>query len=685
MAAQDSINKEIDLAPGKDFFALLSAGIDKITQVAADTWNDYNEHDPGITILEQLAYALTEIGYKADLPIADLLCNFDGTIDTNANFFFSPAQILTINAVTKNDYRKLLMDHFPEINNVWIDGGTGTDAGRKTITDESYNVSVALKSIFSDSRSIKNKENEIREFLNSNRNLSERFLNVSVLKPHLIGISGKFQVKHNADPEKILEQILLNLKEFINPSIKIKTVNQLLDEGVLTQDIFSGPAAQNGYIKTDDLNDAIAVITIPQLLKEITSIQGILNVDEIALTSNGKQYSITDASSVKIGSDEMAMFDVDNTLNSVKLYLKEVELFPSVKFIKANYYLKKNKHKSPYVLNTSNASLDIAPPTGNYTAIDNYYSIKNQFPGVYGLAENINSLSDARKAQVNQLKAYLAFFEQHLANTLSQLANAKNLFNFSSPEKVNYSKSILDDAGMDKILDPGYLQKMDLFLNDPEKSLAKMNLFLTHVLSRFSEQVNLYQSNKKSQLDTADFRDSEADLKLELLKAFVKYSPRKALAPQYGPDDKGQVSQTELTGIEQKMQQILGWKDLNNDDKRSFFIIEHFLFDQSGGGNIPAAFYRDTVSFVLLINNEEYRQDNYKQYLTEMIGHICPAHLMPFVIFLDPHYKSVIDEFRSLFNAWINKNQNGQANGPVANIDDELAIFIYNSIPAGSF
>ena len=685
MAAQDSINKEINLAPGKDFFALLSAGIDKITQVAADTWNDYNEHDPGITILEQLAYALTEIGYKADLPIADLLCNIDGTIDANANFFFSPAQILTINAVTKNDYRKLLMDHFPEINNVWIDGGTGTGADQKTIIDKSYTVSVALKSIFNDSRVIKNKENEIKEFLNANRNLSERFLNVSVLKPHLIGVSGKFQVRHNADPEKIMEQILLNLKEFINPSIKLNTVNQLLDEGVLTQDIFSGPVAQNGYIKADDLNDVISVVSLPQLLKEITTIPGILNVDEIALTSNGKPNSISDASSVKIGIGEVAMFDVDTTLDSIKLYLKEVELIPSIKFIKANYYLKKNKHKSPYVLNTSNASLDIGAPTGNYTAIDNYYSIKNQFPGVYGLAENINSLSDARKAQVSQLKAYLAFFEQHLANTLSQLANAKNLFNFSSPEKVNYSKSILDDAGMDKILTPDYLQKMDLFLNDPEKSLAKMNSFLTHVLSRFSEQVNLYRSNKKNQLDTADFRDSESDLKLELLKSFVKYSSGRALAPQYTPGDKGGVLQTELTGIEQKMQHILGWKDVNDSDKRSFFIIEHFLFDQSAGGNIPASFYRDTVSFVLLLNTEEYSQDNYKQYLTEMIGHICPAHLMPFVIFPDPHYKSVIDEFRSLFSAWINKNQTGQTNGPVANIDDELALFIYNCIPAGSF
>ena len=38
------------------------AGIDYIRQLAHAFWTDYNEHDPGITALEQLCYALIDLG-----------------------------------------------------------------------------------------------------------------------------------------------------------------------------------------------------------------------------------------------------------------------------------------------------------------------------------------------------------------------------------------------------------------------------------------------------------------------------------------------------------------------------------------------------------------------------------------------------------------------------------------------
>ena len=36
-------------------------------------WTDHNVHDPGITTLEMLGYALTDLGYRASFPIQDLL------------------------------------------------------------------------------------------------------------------------------------------------------------------------------------------------------------------------------------------------------------------------------------------------------------------------------------------------------------------------------------------------------------------------------------------------------------------------------------------------------------------------------------------------------------------------------------------------------------------------------------
>ena len=32
-------------------------------RLCGDQWSDFNSHDPGITILEQLCFALTELGF----------------------------------------------------------------------------------------------------------------------------------------------------------------------------------------------------------------------------------------------------------------------------------------------------------------------------------------------------------------------------------------------------------------------------------------------------------------------------------------------------------------------------------------------------------------------------------------------------------------------------------------------
>ena len=51
---------------------LLNEGISLIQKFSGDKWTDYNYHDPGITILEQLCYAITDIGYKTNFNIQDI-------------------------------------------------------------------------------------------------------------------------------------------------------------------------------------------------------------------------------------------------------------------------------------------------------------------------------------------------------------------------------------------------------------------------------------------------------------------------------------------------------------------------------------------------------------------------------------------------------------------------------------
>src|SRR6185436_13771689 len=70
------------------------------------------------------------------------------------------------------------------------------------------------------------------------------------------------------------------------------------------------------------------------------------------------------------------------------------------------------------------AERDIPPRPGRDRKIGAYRSVQEQFPMTYGIgpAGLPQSASRERRAQAKQLKAYLLFYDQLLANYFTQLA-----------------------------------------------------------------------------------------------------------------------------------------------------------------------------------------------------------------------------------------------------------------------
>ena len=62
-------------------FGVPNEGIELVQALSANNWTDYNLHDPGVTILEQLCFALTELGYRAGFPVKDQLAETNQGID----------------------------------------------------------------------------------------------------------------------------------------------------------------------------------------------------------------------------------------------------------------------------------------------------------------------------------------------------------------------------------------------------------------------------------------------------------------------------------------------------------------------------------------------------------------------------------------------------------------------------
>lgn len=128
MSIDPAYDASAPLPAARDFYRLRSEGIGRIAGSSGAVWTDYNTHDPGISILEALAYAITELAYRTGFPIEDILASAAVSAGASADepypdqAFFSARRILTVNPTTPEDLRRLLID-VAAVRNAWMQCG----------------------------------------------------------------------------------------------------------------------------------------------------------------------------------------------------------------------------------------------------------------------------------------------------------------------------------------------------------------------------------------------------------------------------------------------------------------------------------------------------------------------------------------------------------------------------------
>ena len=131
------------LQNSKNFNFLRQEGIQLIQRLASATWTDHNLHDPGITLLETLCYALTEAGLQAGATsaldskediytIANLLTSAQQTAPQD---FFACSEVLPSSPVSLTDFQKVLLDH-PRIKGAWVSVIDGTPTGNLSVLQQ---------------------------------------------------------------------------------------------------------------------------------------------------------------------------------------------------------------------------------------------------------------------------------------------------------------------------------------------------------------------------------------------------------------------------------------------------------------------------------------------------------------------------------------------------------------------
>ncbi|HEX7017223.1 MAG TPA: hypothetical protein VF191_17060, partial [Cyclobacteriaceae bacterium] len=301
------------IRPYMDFNKLRSEGIEYLGKLAGRIWTDHNVHDPGITILEMLCYAILDLGYRTNLPAIDIFTRNPDDKEPESNFY-TPAEILSCNPLTIADYRKLLID-VEGVRNAWLVPATDVkdfcrarpDVSRegRTLDDECeqflnglYHVYIDLeKDIVEEYRNDEKGKKEyldgmvarVRNALMEHRNLCEDVEDICFLCKLPMGVCAHIDIDEQADAEKVYVEAAKALRGYLTPSPHFYTLPELLAKNKSMDEIFAGRPynlrESHGFIDTGEL-EKIRLrkeIHLSDLYTVLQQVKGVRSVKNLAL------------------------------------------------------------------------------------------------------------------------------------------------------------------------------------------------------------------------------------------------------------------------------------------------------------------------------------------------------------------------------------------------------------------
>lgn len=496
----------------ENFEGMVKHGIELLQKLTGTTWTDYNLHDPGVTILEQLCFAFTDLAFRTGFPIEDLLTSEKGEINKQDHSFFDKDKILTTNPVTINDFKKVILDEVEEVDNVQIipltsDYSAGYIKGLYRIFIE---VGEATAKRLQSEPFLENEIiSRVRRVFVSHRNLGEDTVRlITLLKPYPIKIKANILVKEFILPEDILIDIYSKLQNLLSPKVQFYSESELSKKDKRVEEIYEGPLLKRGLIPDSELKPMITEVDLLEVIKSISSAHGVLLVQKISVNEQEKEGF---GKPFQLPENTFPYLELENFTDDIHLYTGEYKLICTQKdFInKVDKFERVNKYQREHLIHTpASGVLKI----GKWRNPGSYHSIQKNFPIVYGLGEmGVSSFeSDRRKAQVKQLKAYLVFFEQILANYLAQLSSLGNLYStkLHEDDKSFYFDTLYNVPGIKDIFLPGSTPyQWEEFTKDPNNAYIKClrekqetvsiyrlrkHLMFEHLLGRFNKKFSTY-------------------------------------------------------------------------------------------------------------------------------------------------------------------------------------------------
>lgn len=557
----------------RDYAELRSAGLKAVEGYSHELWTDYNTHDPGVTILEYLCYALTDLGVRTGLPVGDLLADALEA-ETDPPQFFPAHRVLPCHPVTLFDYRRLLID-IPGVRNAWLETaagrhpdlyldrdaeilryGTGSSPGDRLRIRGFYDARIAFEEAVAEEDRAALLE-EARRVLDAHRNLCEVFDEVTEVPEEEVAVCADVITDPEADEAQVMAEIAYALQRFLVPPLHFYSLGEMVEKGLGVEEIFSGPLLTHGFIDEDELAAAEPPTEIrgSDILQVLMDVPGVLAVEDLLVTGyvEGEVHAPNRQWRLQLATGHVPRFSLDK---SRFYFVKDgVPYVADKKVVERRLGELRAADRRPPL-----RPRDLLRPQPDVQHADagDYVSIQHHFPLNYGIGPaGLPPSADAeRQARAAQLKAYLLFFEQILADYLAQLDHISDLFSVAPVERTRYVQAPDDVPGFSDLVQDAssFVAEVGDIAENREEFETRRNRFLDHLLGRYARQFRDYAVIARS-LYGAEAPGRLIDDKERLLTAEPDLSQDRARATNIRRAERFQAN---LSGLEERLSVLLG-------------------------------------------------------------------------------------------------------------------------------
>ncbi len=476
------------------FTSLRRLGIEYAQRASGELWTDFNDHDPGVTVLEQAIFALTELNYLLDRPIIEHLVG-DGTRHWHRSGLQAPEAIYPCRATTLSDIRILLLDAIPQIQDVWVTRVKAENGSRLELLlhlREQGNMTRARvheleTTVYA----------QVSALMSANRSMCETKPDIQFVSEANVQLHASVELDDAANAPDVVASIYLQCRKHLETPLNRLSLSEAKAKGYTAEAVFTGPKTRSGYFSADPempkKEEEPQHIPVASFYANLRQLPGVKKVHYVRFYWHGHDVGTSLPLREKNVVTQIAMPVEDDQIHVIATRNgRQIPVGIDELSVKADQIFFRNKAQ----LKRVETGKDIFPlPAVKPNALGPYHSIQNHFPAVYGVGHYglPKTASADTQLKSTQLKGYLGLFDQRLSYMHQLIGHLNQVFSidFLSDESSFHDLTkagIQNYETLQRSVQTG--ERYSVFAEQGiNASMEQHSRLLDHLLSLYGEEV----------------------------------------------------------------------------------------------------------------------------------------------------------------------------------------------------